>query len=271
MGNIKRVDTAYFDGFESELNSKFRRLRHIIKNNQADGNYHEEIIRVVLRNFLTKRFSVKTGFIFQDDENVSKQIDILIIDENSPAAYIFQEGEFAVVMPEAVVAFAEIKTTLNIGEHNKALQNIASAKKLFKLPATHPGIIFGYQSHDQNKMSDSKANNWLKTEDAQGLHDGSKFYGPDAMIWLNDNYSLLHYNSTTKTIGDGLTYNSFKSPDNKTGWQLSVLLSIIVGACEHADFSRTHTFGNNLAQRLLGMNLMEVSDTSFKLGKGKIA
>lgn len=272
MGNIKSVDTSYFDGFSSELNGKFKRLRHLINNNQADGNYHEEIIRAVLRNFLTKRFSVKTGFIFQDDENVSRQIDILIVDENSPAAYIFQEGEFAVVMPEAVVAVAEIKTTLSSKEHDLAVQNIASAKKLFDQPFAHPGIIFGYQSNqdDMNKMSDTKADRWLKREATQGLSEGSRFHGPDAIIWLNDNYSLLRYNSTTKTIGDGLTYNSFRSPDGNIGWQLSVFLAIIVGACEHAEFNRTRTFGNGLAKRLLGMNLMEVSDISFELGKGKL-
>jgi len=272
MGNIKRVDTSYFDSFSSELNGKFKRLRHLISNNQADGNYHEEIIRVVLRNFLTKRFSVKTGFIFQDDENVSKQIDILIVDENSPAAYVFQEGEFAVVMPEAVVAVAEIKTTLSSKEHDQAVQNIASAKKLFDNPFSHPGIIFGYQSDQdtKRKVSDTKADRWFKRAVTQGHGNINKFYGPDAIIWLNDNYSLLRYNPATKTIGDGVTYNSFSNPDGNVGWQLSVLLAIIVGACEEAEFKRTHMFGNGLAQRLLGMNLMEVSDISFELGKGKI-
>lgn len=272
MGNIKRVDTSYFDSFSAELNGKFKRLRHLIRNNQADGNYHEEIIRVVLRNFLTKRFSVKTGFIFQDDENVSKQIDILIVDENSPAAYVFQEGEFAIVMPEAVVAVAEIKTTLSSKEHDQAVQNIASAKRLFDNPFAHPGLIFGYQSDqdDSKKVSDDKADRWFKRKAAQGHSDTSKFYGPDAIIWLNDNYSLLRYNPDTKTIGDGLTYNSFISPDENVGWQLSVFLAIIVGACEHAEFSRTSHFGNGLAKRLLGMDLMEVSDTIFELGKGRV-
>lgn len=273
MANIKSVEDSYFDGFADELNGKFQRLSHLVKHNSSSGNYHEEILRVVLRNFLTKRYSVKTGFIFKGPQEVSNQMDIIIVDENAPAAYVFQEGDFAVVMPEAVVAFIEVKTTLSVQKYDQALQNIASAKKLFEYPLAHPGIVFGYQSdlNAQIKMSDDKSATWLVRQSAKDVPTTERsFCGPDAIIWFNDNYSLLRFNPANKTILDGLTYFGCRNPHGKTGWQLSVMLAILVGACENAESGRTRTFGKHLAQRLLGLNLMEVSDYGFELGKGKI-
>ncbi|QQR52000.1 hypothetical protein IPG36_05360 [bacterium] len=92
MANIKSAEISYYDSFAAEMMGKFQRLAKLVNHGGINGDYHEEILRTVLRNFLSKRYSVKTGFIYQDSEHVSKQVDILIIDENVPAAYIFQEG-----------------------------------------------------------------------------------------------------------------------------------------------------------------------------------
>src|SRR3989338_2723259 len=129
MANINAPQIEYFESFANEITSKFRRLQNLVDHPTASGDYHEEILRTVLRNFLSKRFSVKKGFIYAGPEKVSKQIDLLVVDENSPAAYIFQEGDFAIVMPEAVVAVMEIKTTLNAPDFDFSIQNIASAKQ----------------------------------------------------------------------------------------------------------------------------------------------
>lgn len=271
MGNINPVNIEYFDSYAAELVGKFQRLRHLVKDNSASGNYHEEILRVALKNFLTKRYSVKTGFIYSDGDNVSNQMDIIIVDENSPAAYIFQEGDFAIVLPEAVVAVIEVKTTLDPAEYDTALKNIASAKSLLEFPGNHPGIIFGYQSdlRPTRKMSDTKADGWFKRDAAKIFKAaGKEKSAPDAIIWLSDNYSMLRYNYETKTIGDSYSYHSFKSPDEQIGWQISVVLAMIIGACEAGEFKRTRTFGNNQANKLLGMKLMEVSDDTFSLGDG---
>jgi len=53
----------YYSSFSSELLAKFRRVGHLVAHNSTTGTYHEEILRSVLRNFLPKRFSVKTGLV----------------------------------------------------------------------------------------------------------------------------------------------------------------------------------------------------------------
>lgn len=272
MGNILSTDDSYYNGFAEELNGKFQRLRHLTQHNTASGNYHEEILKVVLRNFLTSRYSVKTGFIYKEGNEVSRQLDIIIVDESSPAAYIFQEGDFVVVMPEAVVAFIEVKTTLDSTQYGMAVENIKSAKKLFEYPTKHPGIIFGYQSSPEgaSKMNNKKLHTRFKTTAAGGVSNENEKFAPDASIWLNDNFSAMLFDWNTKTIGSGSYQHSFTNPKSETGWQLSILLSIIVSACEQVESRKTGHFGQGLASRLLKLNVMEVSDEGFKWGDGKV-
>lgn len=265
------VQAEYFDGFANELNGKFQRLRHLVKHNGTSGNYHEGILRTVLRNFLTKRYSVKTGFIYKNSTEVSNQMDIIIVDENSPAAYVFQEGDFAVVMPEAVVAFIEVKTTLTSQELESAVDNIASAKSLYER-ACPLGIIFGYQSDvGEAKMNDAKLASRLQSDAAKRVQfkagDGIHIT-PDSIIWLNDNYAVLGYDIQSRHIVRSGDYHSFQSPTSQIGWQLSILLAQVVGACEAGEFKKTHMFGNNQANRLLSTGIMEVSDQVFRFGTG---
>jgi hypothetical protein len=272
MGNILSADDSYYNGFAEELNGKFQRLKHLTQHNTASGNYHEEILKVVLRNFLTSRYSVKTGFIYKEGKEVSRQLDIIIVDESSPAAYIFQEGDFVVVMPEAVVAVIEVKTTLDSTQYGMAVENIKSAKKLFEHPTNHPGIIFGYQSSPRGirKMNNDKLHTRFTSSAAGEVSNDNEKFAPDVSIWLNDNFSSMIFDWGTKTIGSGSYQHSFINPKGETGWQLSILLSIIISACEQVELSKTGHFGQGLASRLLELDIMEVSDESFKWGYGKV-
>ncbi|HEY2004681.1 MAG TPA: DUF6602 domain-containing protein [Candidatus Saccharimonadia bacterium] len=273
MANVNRLSTAYFDSFAAEIQGKFHRLSHLVAHAGSNGTYHEEIVRTVLRNFLTKRYSVKTGFIYKDDQQVSRQMDIIIVDENSPSAYIFQEGDFAVVIPEAVVAFVEIKSRLTSQEFNGALKNIASAKFLFEYPTDVAGIIFGYLSGNAGTgLTDARAGSWFRSVVPADFGVGTnKFYGPDAMIWLQDNFSIMRYDIKRNAIGAGLDYRRLKSTDQQSGWQLSILLAMIVGACETREFKHSRQFAETQANRLLGMEVMDVSEEIFVFGQGVVA
>src|SRR3989344_1191285 len=171
----------YFESFADEITSKFRRLSNLVKHNTTSGDYHEEILRTVLRNFLSKRFSVKKGFIYSGHEQVSKQIDLIVIDENSPMVYIFQEGDFAIVIPEAVVAVMEIKTVIQKDDFIEALENIFSAKSLMTsplFPANLGGIIFGYEGTTENTLGD-----WFKNQEFSKFRN-NEVMGPDAIMFF---------------------------------------------------------------------------------------
>lgn len=103
-----------YQNYAKEIMSKLGRLNELVRHAPSIGTYHENLIANYLSNFLSKRFSVKTGFVYDPKtQNVSPQIDILIVDENVPSAYLFQDGNFVVVVPNSVVCAIEIKTILN--------------------------------------------------------------------------------------------------------------------------------------------------------------
>ncbi|EJL6271778.1 TPA: DUF6602 domain-containing protein [Vibrio cholerae] len=119
-----------YQNYAKEIMSKLGRLNELVKHAPSVGTYHENLITSYLSNFLSKRFSVKTGFVYNPKtQAVSPQIDILIIDENVPSAYLFQDGNFAVVVPNAVVSAIEVKTVLNKSSFNDIVKKSVQYRK----------------------------------------------------------------------------------------------------------------------------------------------
>ena len=272
MGNINAPEIKYFESFADEIASKFQRVKHLVDHRVSSGNYHEVILRTVLRNFLSKRYSVKTGFLYKDNNHVSNQMDILIIDENTPAAYIFQEDDFVIVMPNAVVAAIEVKTTLNAADFDTAIENIASAKRLYDLPAQLRTIIFSYQGTD---ASDSNLDTWFKRGGATAIKD-QPVLGPHAISLFEQKTLLMRFNPTTNTINDGHNYHKIFQYDgepykNENGWHLSLLLALILGACESREVAITGRFsGDSPATRLIQAQSSFVDQQGYGLGIGRL-
>lgn len=255
--NSPRIE--YFESFAEEIASKFGRLKHLIEqHNPTQGDYHEEILRTVLRNFLSKRFSVKKGFIYAGPgaDQISKQIDLIIVDENTPTAYIFQEGDFAIVTPEAVVAVMEVKTTLNKSkDFVESLKNISRAKSLTrfanKYPANLTGVIFAYRG----TAGDRKIDNWFKNIELRGFQ-GNEAMAPEAIMFFSarrsDNGLLVRGNQEMRIEHGGKYYypliggkTEIKSGMDSQAARLSFILYMVQMACEHKEFLASKTFKNN--------------------------
>lgn len=264
MANINAPEVDYFLSYAGEIKGKLDRLKNLINNRAANGNYHEEIIRVMLRNFLSKRFSVKTGFIYRDSEHISKQIDIMIVDENEPAAYIFQEGDFAVVLPKAVVTVLEVKTSLDKASFRDSVLNIKAAKELFELPAQLTGIIFGYRS---SLPSDKNLDAWFKDSELMSLSEGRALW-PNAIEFFERGcllfapFNLQHYHKFYR-------YDNLKNPQDDVGWHLSIVLALVLSSCENKVARERRTFSDGVAQSLIQAEGAKQSIARYAFGEGK--
>lgn len=269
MANINAPKIEYFESFANEIASKFRRLQSIVGHPITSGDYHEEILRAVLRNFLSKRFSVKKGFIYAGPDRVSKQIDLMVVDENSPAAYIFQEGDFAVVIPQAVVAVMEIKTALNAPDFDQALENISSAKSLIEFPANLTGIVFGF---DGTNPSDDILDDWFKRPTPSKFED-KDVLAPNAIMFLTAKTLLVHCNEQGQIAPDGKYYHRIGTDDegklHGADFQLSVILAMIINACEQKEFTQTRYFADRQGFGLVQLERGGISLDRFKFGEGK--
>jgi hypothetical protein len=103
-----------YQDYAKELLTKTDRLSELIKHSSSIGVYLEHLISNFLKGFLGNRFSVKTGFIRDSmSGKISKQIDIMIIDENIPSPYLFKDDNFVIAFPDSVACTIEIKQKFN--------------------------------------------------------------------------------------------------------------------------------------------------------------
>lgn len=267
----------YYDSFAEELAAKFRRVGHLVSNKAATGDYHEEILRVVLRNFLSKRFSVKTGFVYKNEQEVSNQVDIMIVDEYDASAYIYQEGDFVIVRPRSVIAVLEVKTILDGAQFDNALNNIASVKRLTESPERICGMVFGYNG---TNPSPRNLDNWFKRSAATALVDTSRL-GPTLISFFQHGLMLLRLNFEAGLIIDDSSnyhvvrhFSKIRSIDEPVGegWQLRHILAMIYSACNSREFHKTHQFQDQSeVKELLNFSGAVTSGDHYELGKGFVA
>lgn len=245
--------TEYLESLAKEVAGKFGRLNSIIKNhNLSRGDYHEEVLRAFFRNFLSRRFSVKKGFIYAGPDKVSKQTDIIIVDENTASAYVFQQGDFAVVTPDAVAAVIEVKSNCSQSEFVESFKNIESAKRLIEFPTNIPGVVFSFRGGPKT----STLEKWFKDDRLLGIWSELQ-YGPDAIMFFDaspsSNGLLIKCRVADNNIvikGDGDSFFSIIALDKSVkklecqAARLSLILQLIMDACDRR-ISRERMLLNN--------------------------
>ena len=193
----------------------------------------------------------------------------MVVDENSPAAYIFQEGDFAVVMPDAVVAVMEIKTTLNAPDFDLSIQNIASAKQLIELPASLTGLIFSF---DGTPPTNDNLDEWFKRE-IPSSYKGKEGITPDAIMFFTANSLLVRCNEKQRIGPDGKFYHKLLAAseilEESSALQLSIILAMIINACEQKQFRDSHYFTDRQGFSLFQAERARLLLDRFSFGDGK--
>lgn len=94
------------------------------------GTGREEIMRDFLRKHLPQKFGVTTGFVFDAQGNISKQVDVIIFDNSNNPTFEAAGGK-QFIPCESVVCVGEIKSSLTSKQEIlKAFENIRSVKVL---------------------------------------------------------------------------------------------------------------------------------------------
>lgn len=142
------------------LRDEFERIKNAVPHYGERGAETEKILQDFLNNHLPKRFAAGSGFIIDQQNNISPQTDVIIYDAlNSP---IYRHGPNALILPnDNVAATIEVKSSLSKSELEDAAKKTASIKRLSKIPVTNVdqpvtfsslittntlGIVFAYDS-----------------------------------------------------------------------------------------------------------------------------
>lgn len=272
------INQKYFESFANELAGKFRRINHLTTNARvAIGSYHEEILKVAIKNFLSDRYSVKTGYIYYDDQNISDQIDILIIDENYSFSYLFKEGNFAIVKLEAVICAIEVKSVLNKQNLEQAILNITRAKEIKQKSLTGglTGLIFGYKSP-------VTSNGWLEscfTSDKLNSLKSIDHFWPNAILFFNRSELLLFGSQGRQDRDKNKYYSRLYKETNLSGkenfrinqsYKLAVFISFIMSALGGNEISASNRFVENNFSQLVDHEGQKLGIDGFRIGAQRV-
>lgn len=247
------IPEGYFKGLAQEVLSKIGRLNHFTKHGPSIGAFHEQVLKNVIKNLLPNRFSVKTGIVYASPESYSNQIDIMIIDENVPSAYLFKEGDFCVVQPDAVICTIEVKTKLDAEKFQNAIENCYSVIKTGQMidRIIHT-FVFAYQTNNNFKEALS---GWYQEAD---IPDDHKSY-PDGIYCFGQGVLQFVPYRERNTWGHYLKKEQGKEINSSV---LSMFLSEIKEVSEMKTNTRKFPFPYATPSDLL------IEDGLYKYGKG---
>lgn len=144
----------YQKSISSELISVKDRLRNFIDDHHwpEDGRYKEVILSDILRKHLPKTVSVGTGFVAAGN-SLSTQIDIIVYRNDTPL--LFQQSDFVIVAPEAVLGIIEVKSNIhNSGMLCDVINKLSVVRSLINREIFTGIFAFeGYNCLRQNSIS----------------------------------------------------------------------------------------------------------------------
>lgn len=111
--NQSRMTNEFFRLKTEELLNEILQIKTFIKkHNPTIGILTEEILRKFLVTYLPQGVAVEQGFVIDENGNMSKQIDIIIYD-NQLYAPLYRVNDIVVVPNKSVINIIEVKTTIN--------------------------------------------------------------------------------------------------------------------------------------------------------------
>lgn len=120
----------YFNLVSQDLKNKSSLIKEYFKIHSGEnGRNKEDLIVNFLRNYLPKRYSIGTGFIFDTLNNNSNQNDIIVYDSfwSTP---LFPENVSQFYPIESIYGVIEVKSTLDSKELEETIMKAQKVKKM---------------------------------------------------------------------------------------------------------------------------------------------
>lgn len=123
----RRID-SFINTYEQDADSLFKRDDRLIHPGEY-GEYKEKCLKLLLKDCMKKDYSIGDGFIYNKNNEISTQCDVIIY--NSGADGITSDGVASFYPVEEVLAVGEVKSTLTKSELRHALRKLSDTKYLF--------------------------------------------------------------------------------------------------------------------------------------------
>lgn len=134
-----------------EMEAALGATRTVIEHAGEKGTAAELRWRTMLREYLPKRYSVRTGFVVDSDGRRSDQIDVIIHDQQySPL--VFEAGSSCFVPAESVYAVFDSKQKITRTTIKQAGEKVASVRSLSRTSGTVHTNTGPYDGKDPSRQ-----------------------------------------------------------------------------------------------------------------------
>jgi hypothetical protein len=171
-----------------EIESKYDRLGKFINHNYTQGVFREKLIKDVLKNYLSSAVGLRTGFIKSiSDNRVSRQIDILLLNENMAFNSYYRDDDIVIARSDAVLCAIEVKSNFTKESLKEVESNLLSIKEI------NPKIRYSAFFYNAGSVNHDTIHTWF--EESFVLPSDYMFY-PDRLSILGFGSYFLNKNST---------------------------------------------------------------------------
>lgn len=132
--------SGLFQAHLENLNQRLKLIRYALNHGGTKGFLVEKSVINFLDLILSGNLAVTSGFITDSNNQMSKQLDIIIYDKIK-AAHFFNSENITVMPCEFVYCVIEVKSRLKPNEMDNVYENMESVKKLKRNSIENEGKI----------------------------------------------------------------------------------------------------------------------------------
>lgn len=126
------------DNLEKQLSLHLDSVREKFAHAGIKGASTEAILRQTLRDYLPRRFEVGTGEVIDSEARRSRQLDVVVLNENHP--FTHSRDEPSVFFLDGLVAVGEVKSVLTSAHLDSTLDSATAFREL--KPKFEKGITY---------------------------------------------------------------------------------------------------------------------------------
>ena len=119
-----------FNNASQSLILDFEKSAANIKHKGGRGSVREETFKQFLGNYLPKRYSVGKGEVFNSQNRISGELDVILYDEQSSPRFLYPKKSHTAYPIESVYGAISVKSDLTSNELKIAYRNIKSLKEI---------------------------------------------------------------------------------------------------------------------------------------------
>jgi len=155
----------YYSSYRDELLARRERIRSLTKQSKVQGDYHEALIRELVRQQIPEKYKVGHGLVYDEkSEKKSHECDVIVYGTETKALFEFESQDLVIAQPDAVKFVIQVKGKLTSKTLKDAVHNLKSIK------AINHQIMCGVVGFETDVLLKTLYFNAWKSKAVQFLH-----------------------------------------------------------------------------------------------------